>query len=96
MACQHGLPRGGAEPEGAEGRGRGGKAVDQHRDTIQRAAEKDAAQPRQVKAAELGKHVQRIAGIRAVDGDAPADCRQLALQTLVREAGPPPGDALRV
>ena len=86
MTCEHRLFRSRAEPCRAQGSGGGGKAVDQHRDAAERAAEIDAAQARKVKAAELGEHVQRVARVGAVDLDAAADRPELAPQPLVRKA----------
>ena len=88
---KHRFGRGRAQPHGAQGRHAADEAVHYHGHAFQRTAQKDAAQPGKIKAAQLGQHVQRVCGVRLVAQDAPADGIHLAGQPFIRKAGSPAG-----
>ena len=87
MAGKHRLGCCGAEPHRAQRR----HAADE---SVQRAAQKHAAQPGNIKPAQLGLHIQRVSGIGLVVGNAAPDRINLAGKPCIRKPGPASGHAL--
>ena len=71
MAGEHRLGRRRAKPDGAEGRHPADEAIHQHGHALQRTAQKDAAETRDVKPAKLGEDIQRVVRVGLIDRNAP-------------------------
>ena len=71
-------------------------SVHKHRNPEGCAAQKCAAHTRNVKAAQLGQHVQRVRRVWLIDLDSPTDGRLFAGKPLVGKTGSPAGDGLRL
>ena len=94
MAGKHRLGRRGAEPHRAQSRHAADKTIHQNGHTLQRAAQKHAAQPGNIKPAQLGQHIQRVSGIGLAAGNAAPDRINLAGKPCIRKPGPASGHAL--
>ena len=62
------------------------EAIHQHGQAFQRTAQKNTAQPGDVKPAQLGEHIQRVSGIGLIPRNAPPDGIQLAGKPRVGKA----------
>ena len=94
VAGEHGLGRRRAKPDGAEGRHPADEAIHQHGHALQRTAQKDAAETRDVKPAKLGEDIQRVVRVGLIDRNAPLNGIDLPGKALIREARAPAGHAL--
>ena len=79
-----------AKPDGAEGRHPADEAIHQHGHTLQRTAQKDAAETRDVKPAKLGEDIQRVVRVGLIDRNAPLNGIDLPGKALIRRPAPRP------
>ena len=81
-----------AQPCGAQGCHHRNKAVDDHRDALGGSTQKDTAHGAQVKAAHLGKHIDRIVRVGLMLFQRLPDDLLFHSKGLVQKTAAPSGD----
>ena len=91
MAGENGLFRRGAEPHRAQRRHAADESVHHDGQPFERTAEKHAAQPGNIKAAQRRQHPQRVRGVWVVAGNAAFYRIYFALQSCIGKSRAAPG-----